>query len=34
MDRMDSIVAVATAAALFALAVGPNAPARALLFGL
>jgi phosphatidate cytidylyltransferase len=34
MDRMDSIVAVATAGALFALAVGPHAPARALLFGL
>jgi phosphatidate cytidylyltransferase len=34
MDRMDSIVAVATAAALFSLAIGPHAPARALLFGL
>jgi phosphatidate cytidylyltransferase len=33
MDRMDSIVAVAVAAALFALAVGPYAPARALLYG-
>jgi phosphatidate cytidylyltransferase len=33
MDRMDSIVAAAVAAALFALAVGPQAPARALLFG-
>ncbi len=33
MDRMDSIVAVAVAAAVFALAVGPHAPARALLFG-
>lgn len=34
MDRMDSIVAVAVAAALFALAVDPHAPARALLLGL
>lgn len=33
MDRMDSIVAVAVAAALFAFAVGPHEPARALLFG-
>jgi len=33
MDRMDSIVAVATAAALLAFALGPHAPARALLFG-
>jgi len=33
MDRMDSIVAVAVAAALSALAVGPHAPAHALLFG-
>lgn len=33
MDRMDSIVAVAVAAALYALAVDPHAPARALLFG-
>lgn len=33
MDRMDSIVAVAVAAALVALAVDPHAPARALLFG-
>jgi phosphatidate cytidylyltransferase len=34
MDRMDSIVAVAVAAGLFALAVDPHAPARALLLGL
>jgi phosphatidate cytidylyltransferase len=34
MDRMDSIVAVAVAAALVALAVDPHAPARALLLGL
>lgn len=33
MDRMDSIVAVAIAAALLALAIDPHAPARALLFG-
>lgn len=33
MDRMDSIVATAVAAALLALAVDPHAPARALLFG-
>jgi len=33
MDRMDSIVAVAVVAALYALAVDPHAPARALLFG-
>jgi phosphatidate cytidylyltransferase len=33
MDRMDSIVAVAVAGALLALAVGPHAPARSLLFG-
>lgn len=33
MDRMDSIVAVAIAAGLLALAVDPHAPARALLFG-
>jgi phosphatidate cytidylyltransferase len=33
MDRMDSIVAAAVAAALLALAVDPQAPARALLFG-
>jgi phosphatidate cytidylyltransferase len=33
MDRMDSIIAVAVAAALFALAIDPHAPARALLFG-
>jgi phosphatidate cytidylyltransferase len=33
MDRMDSIVAVAVAAALLALAIDPHAPARALLFG-
>jgi phosphatidate cytidylyltransferase len=33
MDRMDSIVAVAVAAALLALAVGPHEPARALLSG-
>ncbi len=33
MDRMDSIVAVAVAAALYALACDPYAPARALLFG-
>jgi phosphatidate cytidylyltransferase len=34
MDRMDSIVAAAVAAALLALAVDPHAPARALLFGI
>ena len=33
MDRMDSIVAVATASALLALIIGPNAPARAFLIG-
>lgn len=33
MDRMDSIVAAAVAAAVYALAVDPQAPARALLFG-
>lgn len=33
MDRMDSIVAVAVAAALLALSIDPHAPARALLFG-
>lgn len=33
MDRMDSVIAVAVAAALLALAVDPHAPARALLFG-
>ena len=33
MDRMDSIVAVAVVAALYALAVDPHAPAHALLFG-
>ena len=33
MDRMDSIVAVAVAAAVLALAVNAQAPARALLFG-
>ena len=33
MDRMDSIVAVATVAALLALAIDAHAPARALLFG-
>ena len=33
MDRMDSIIATAVAAALYALAVDPHAPARALLFG-
>jgi phosphatidate cytidylyltransferase len=33
MDRMDSIVAVAVAAGLFALVADPHAPARALLFG-
>jgi phosphatidate cytidylyltransferase len=33
MDRMDSIVAVAVAAGLYALACDPYAPARALLFG-
>jgi phosphatidate cytidylyltransferase len=33
MDRMDSIVAAAVAAALLALATDPHAPARALLFG-
>lgn len=34
MDRMDSIVTAAVAAGLFALAVDPHAPARALLFGM
>lgn len=33
MDRMDSIVAVAVAAAMLALVIGPHAPARALLLG-
>lgn len=33
MDRMDSIVAVAIAASIFALAIDAHAPARALLFG-
>lgn len=33
MDRMDSIVAVAVAAGVLALVIGPHAPARALLFG-
>ena len=33
MDRMDSIVTVAVAAALYAFAVDPHAPARALLLG-
>jgi phosphatidate cytidylyltransferase len=33
MDRMDSIVAAAVAAALLALAIDAHAPARALLFG-
>jgi phosphatidate cytidylyltransferase len=33
MDRMDSIVAVATASALLALIIGPHAPARAFLIG-
>jgi len=33
MDRMDSIVAVAVAAAIVAFAVDPHAPAQALLFG-
>jgi len=33
MDRMDSIVAVAIAAGLFALIVDPRAPAQALVFG-
>ncbi len=33
MDRLDSIVAVAAAAALVALAIDPRSPARALLFG-
>jgi phosphatidate cytidylyltransferase len=33
MDRMDSIVAAAVAAGLYALACDPHAPARALLFG-
>jgi phosphatidate cytidylyltransferase len=33
MDRIDSIVAVAVAAAVFALIVDPRSPARALLFG-
>ena len=33
MDRMDSIVAAAVAAALLSLAIDPHAPARALLFG-
>jgi phosphatidate cytidylyltransferase len=34
MDRMDSIVAVAVAAGLYALVLDPRAPARALLFGI
>lgn len=34
MDRMDSIVAVAVAAGLFALVIDAQAPARALLFGM
>jgi phosphatidate cytidylyltransferase len=34
MDRMDSIVAVAIVAGLFALILDPRAPARALLFGI
>jgi len=34
MDRMDSILPVAVAAGMFALAVDPHAPARALLFGI
>jgi phosphatidate cytidylyltransferase len=34
MDRMDSILPVAAAAGMFALAVDPHAPARALLFGI
>ena len=34
MDRMDSIVAAAVAAALLSLAIDPHAPARALLFGI
>jgi phosphatidate cytidylyltransferase len=33
MDRMDSIVAVAIAAAVIAFAINPHAPAQALLFG-
>jgi phosphatidate cytidylyltransferase len=33
MDRMDSIVAVAIAAAVIAFAIDPHAPAQALLFG-
>jgi phosphatidate cytidylyltransferase len=33
MDRMDSIVAVAVAAGLLALAIDAHAPARALLYG-
>ncbi|HEX9881693.1 MAG TPA: phosphatidate cytidylyltransferase [Hyphomicrobium sp.] len=33
MDRMDSVVAVAVAAGLFALILDPRSPARALLFG-
>ena len=33
MDRMDSIVAVAVAAAVIAFAIDPHAPAAALLFG-
>jgi len=33
MDRMDSLIAVAVAAALLALVIDPHAPARALLYG-
>jgi phosphatidate cytidylyltransferase len=33
MDRMDGLIAAAVVAALYALAVDPHAPARALLFG-
>jgi phosphatidate cytidylyltransferase len=33
MDRMDSVIAAAVAAALLALAIDAHAPARALLFG-
>lgn len=33
MDRMDSIVAAAVAAAVYALAIDPHAPARALMLG-
>jgi hypothetical protein len=33
MDRMDSLVAAATAAALLALVIDAHAPARALLLG-